>query len=429
MASVPFCCLLWLILNCCHISSHLEVNGIYSNSFDQVPPLPPPMFAQVCPWQNKVSGNKFVSTPKFKAEIHATPMFILRHCKPKSFWSILLLLSGDVKINPGPVTFPCGDCGRAVASNHRGICCDTCNKWFHIRCANITPQEYSALCHSIEDWYCKNCISDNDRRQRQLSIRRKRYHEQTDEEWEYQLEARRQRYSEQTDEERQQQLGARRQRYSEQTDEERQQRLGARRQQYSEQTNEERQQQLGARRQQYSEQTDEERQQILGARRQRYSEQTNEERQQQLGARRQQYQEGTGSQISSHDDYLHNGGWKLQSLHEQSWANECMKAFHRKQNQWQHRKVGLCNGATGIVESILYAEGHKPPALPIAVMVNFNEYTGPPFIPSKPKCIPIPPVTFEWQNGSYRLSRQQLPLRLSYAITIHKSQGQTLSKQ
>lgn len=95
-------------------------------------------------------------------------------------------------------------------------------------------------------------------------------------------------------------------------------------------------------------------------------------------------------------------------------------------NLWQ--QVGLCNGATGIVESILYAEGHKPPALPIAMMVNFNEYAGPPFLPSKPKCIPIPPVTFEWQNGSYRLSRQQLPLRLSYAITIHKSQGQTLSK-
>lgn len=88
-------------------------------------------------------------------------------------------------------------------------------------------------------------------------------------------------------------------------------------------------------------------------------------------------------------------------------------------NLWQ--QFGLCNGATGIVESILYAEGHKPPALPIAMMVNFNDYAGPPLLPSKPKCIPIPPITFEWQNGSYRLSRQQLPLRLSYAITIHKS--------
>ena len=148
MASVPFCCLLWLILHCYCISSHL---GIHSNSFDRVPPLPPPMFPQVCPWQKKVSGNTFVSIPKFKVETHATPSFILKHCKPTAFCSILLLLSGDVKLNPGPVTFPCGDCGRAVASNHRGICCDTCNQWFHIRCANMTPQDYSALSCSIED--------------------------------------------------------------------------------------------------------------------------------------------------------------------------------------------------------------------------------------------------------------------------------------
>ena len=45
--------------------------------------------------------------------------------------------------------------------------------------------------------------------------------------------------------------------------------------------------------------------------------------------------------MSSRDDYLHNGGWKLQNL--QSWATECMKAFHRKQNQWQHRKCIICS--------------------------------------------------------------------------------------
>ena len=35
---------------------------------------------------------------------------------------------------------------------------------------------------------------------------------------------------------------------------------------------------------------------------------------------------------------------------------------------------------------------------------------------------------FEWDTGVQKLSRQQLPLQLRYAITIHKCQGQTLHK-
>ena len=95
-------------------------------------------------------------------------------------------------------------------------------------------------------------------------------------------------------------------------------------------------------------------------------------------------------------------------------------------NLWQ--QVGLCNGATGVVEGILYANNQKPPCLPIAVLVNFTVYAGPPFLPNKPQCIQIPPTTYEWHDGLSRLSRQQVPLQLSYAITIHKSQGQTLTK-
>lgn len=95
-------------------------------------------------------------------------------------------------------------------------------------------------------------------------------------------------------------------------------------------------------------------------------------------------------------------------------------------NLWQ--QVGLCNGARGIIDSLLYAQGHKPPNLPIAIMVKFTHYTGTPFIQNKPKCIPISPIVYEWHNGIKTLSRQQLPLRLSYAMTIHKSQGQTMTK-
>ena len=47
-------------------------------------------------------------------------------------------------------------------------------------------------------------------------------------------------------------------------------------------------------------------------------------------------------------------------------------------NIWQ--QVGLCNGAAGVV----YQEGHSPPNLPIAVLVQFPHYTGPPFFPTTP---------------------------------------------
>lgn len=92
-------------------------------------------------------------------------------------------------------------------------------------------------------------------------------------------------------------------------------------------------------------------------------------------------------------------------------------------NLWQ--EVGLCNGAAGTVHDIVYQEGHCPPSLPVAVLVQFDDYCGPEFYRN---CIPITPITFEWTSGSQHLSRQQLPLQPRYAITIHKSQGQTLPK-
>ena len=79
-------------------------------------------------------------------------------------------------------------------------------------------------------------------------------------------------------------------------------------------------------------------------------------------------------------------------------------------NLWQ--QVGLCNGAMGTIEHILYTNGQHPPNLPLAVLVNFNHYSGPQFLPTKPKCIPIPPIIFQWHNagaaGHTTLSRQQL---------------------
>ena len=95
-------------------------------------------------------------------------------------------------------------------------------------------------------------------------------------------------------------------------------------------------------------------------------------------------------------------------------------------NLWP--SVGLCNGATGTVVDIIYTTPHNPPDLPVAVIVNFDNYIGPSISPEIPSLVAIAPVTVSAKNGNSFHERQQLPLKLAWALTIHKSQGLTLPK-
>ena len=78
-------------------------------------------------------------TPHLRPKLHRCP----HHTLPNGFW--LLLLAGDVELNPGPVRFPCTVCQKPVKCNQRGIQCSICDNWTHAKC------EVSLL-KSMWDW-------------------------------------------------------------------------------------------------------------------------------------------------------------------------------------------------------------------------------------------------------------------------------------
>ena len=93
-------------------------------------------------------------------------------------------------------------------------------------------------------------------------------------------------------------------------------------------------------------------------------------------------------------------------------------------NLWTAK--GLVNGANGIIKDILYKPNDN---LPFAILIEFNEYTGPRFFQEndpKRNWIPINPLNIF--SKALNMSRTQFPIRLAYALTIHKAQGQTLKR-
>lgn len=89
---------------------------------------------------------------------------------------------------------------------------------------------------------------------------------------------------------------------------------------------------------------------------------------------------------------------------------------------------GLINGAFGTVKAIFYEKDNKPPNLPIAVIVQFDKFTGKSILADKSKWVAIKPESTSIMKERKQMHRQQLPLKLAWGITIHKSQGLTLDK-
>lgn len=94
-----------------------------------------------------------------------------------------------------------------------------------------------------------------------------------------------------------------------------------------------------------------------------------------------------------------------------------------KSNLWIDK--GLVNGALGYIRKIVYQpEEHPSFNTPDVLMIEFDNFFG----PTIQNLVPITQITKHWISKSHNCTRKQFPIELTWAITIHKSQGSTLDK-
>ena len=72
---------------------------------------------------------------------------------PGWFFTLVLLLSGDVHLNPGPsAAFPCRVCQKEVLDSDPAVQCDQCDMWVHVTCdCSLTINDYNEMLANPSD--------------------------------------------------------------------------------------------------------------------------------------------------------------------------------------------------------------------------------------------------------------------------------------
>ena len=89
---------------------------------------------------------------------HSKPLHYSSH-PPLILIFMLLLISGDIHPNPGPID-PCSVCSRRVTWGNRSVQCTNCSLWVHLPCSGLSPADFRKISPG-HSWTCPMCPSSS----------------------------------------------------------------------------------------------------------------------------------------------------------------------------------------------------------------------------------------------------------------------------
>ena len=112
-----------------------------------------------CTFSAAVAYNHCRSRVNF---LHLTKSKTFIRPKPSKILTLLIMiLSSDIQVNPGPTSiYPCGCCELPVI-HQRAVCCDNCKLWYHSECIELSSSKINVQQFSNISWICCHCESLN----------------------------------------------------------------------------------------------------------------------------------------------------------------------------------------------------------------------------------------------------------------------------